>query len=251
MRASRVTVVLFALAAGCVDSCACGGGGGGDTQAAQGAAAGQGGANPATGTTAARGTAGAEAPAPAQPSWQPAPDSELTRQLAAAKAALDTEQSYEKLATDKSLHAALGDRLGELRAAGDVSSTVREDGQAKLAVAARNYKLADKDVRVKISDTGMLPNARRVVSNRLTLIGNAAVGNERGVFVRGYPAVVAHYPEQRVSRASVVLGNRYLVQVMVRNATEADDALRVIEHLDWTSVAPKQGKVPSPLPPQK
>ena len=243
MRALRLTVVLIALAAGCTDSCACSEDAGGDTKAAQGAAD-HGGAKPATGGAAGAGGAQAGA-APAQPSWQPAPDSELTRQLAAAKTALEVEQTFEKLATDKALHAPLGDRLGELRAASEVSSTVREASQAKLAVAARNYELGDKDVRVKISDTGMLPNARRVVSNRLTLIGNDAVGNERGVFVRGYPAVLAHYPDQRVSRASVVLGNRYLVQVMVRNASNAEDALRVIEQLDWTSFAPKQGKIPS------
>jgi len=67
----------------------------------------------------------------------------------------------------------------------------------------------------------------------------------RRVFVRGYPAVVAHYPEQRVSRASVVLANRYLVQVMVRNASGPDDALHVMEQLDWTSLAPKQTKPPA------
>jgi hypothetical protein len=239
MRALRLTVLLIALAAGCTDSCACGEVG--ETpQGTQSAAAGRTGGDPKAGA----GGGAPSAAAVAQPSWQPAPDSELTRQLAAAKTALETEQTYEKLATDNALRRPLGNRLGDLRAEGEVSSTVREDNQAKLAVAARNYKLGDKDVRVKISDTGLLPNARRVVSNRLTLLGNAAVGNERGVFVRGYPAVLAHYPEQRVSRASVVLDNRYLVQVMVRNATEAEDALRVIEQLDWTGVAPKHGKIP-------
>ncbi len=239
MAALRPMVMLVALAAGCADSCACGESGETPTPT-QGVAAGKTGSSPSAGTGGATAAA-----AVAQPSWQPAPDSELTRQLAAAKAVLETERTYEKLATDKVLRGPLPDRLGDLRAAGEVSSTVREDGQAQLAVAARNYKLGDKDVRVKISDTGLLPNARRVVSNRLTLVGNATVGNERGVFVRGYPAVLAHYPEQRVSRASVVLDNRYLVQVMVRNASDAEDALRVVEQLDWTSVAPKQGKIPT------
>ena len=239
MRRLRLILILVALAAGCTDSCACGESAETPEQTQRGAA-GKSGSGPSAGAGNAPSTAEV-----AQPSWQPAPDSELTRQLAAAKVVLETEQIHEKLATDKALRGPLGDRLGDLRAQGEVSSTVREDSQAKLAVAARNYKLGDKDVRVKISDTGLLPNARRVVSNRLTLLGNAAVGNERGVFVRGYPAVLAHYPEQRVSRASVVLDNRYLVQVMVRNASDAEDALRVIEQLDWTAVAAKQGKIPS------
>ena len=111
-------------------------------------------------------------------------------------------------------------------------------------MTARNYTQGKKTVRVKITDTGMLPNARGVVSKRLTMIGNEAVGNERGVFVRGYPAVVGHFPEQQVSRASAVVAERYLVQVMVRGATDAEDALRVIEELDFGKLAPKQGKIP-------
>jgi hypothetical protein len=243
MRVLRSVLVLFGLTAGCNDSCACGEGGQDAPTTQAGPVAGRVAAPPvAVGN--AGGAATAEAPS-AQPSWQPAPDSELTRQLAAAKTALETEQVYEQLTVEKALGKPLGDKLGNLKADGELSTTVREGSQAKVAVAARNYTVGDKSVRVKITDTGLLPNARRVVSNRLTLVGNDAVGNERGVFVRGYPAVVAHYADQQLSRASALLGNRYLVQVMVRNATDPEDALRVIEQLDWTGVAPRQGKIPA------
>jgi hypothetical protein len=246
VRAFRRAVVVLALASGCGDSCACGEREAGDAPAASTvAAAGSAAAVPAH----AQGAAGAEAQIGEAASWLPAPDSELTRQLTAAQQALEDERMQDALAAQDVLTGPLGDRFAGLKADGELSSTVREGGDAKLAVAARNYKDGDRTVRVKITDTGLLPNARRVVSRRLTMIGNAAVGSERGAFVRGYPAVVAHFPEQQVSRASAVLANRYLVQVMVRGAKEPDDALRVIEQLDFGKLAPKQGKIPKPAPP--
>jgi hypothetical protein len=242
---SRVLAVLL-LASGCTESCACGEGGGDEpaTKSGQPAAAGK--------TAAAFGDgAGGGTPQIGQAAnWQPAPDSELTRQLAAAKQALEATSEPETTLTDGKLIARpLADSLGSLKAESPISSTVREGNDAKLAISARNYKQGSKTVRVKITDTGMLPNARGVVSRRLTMVGNGAVGNERGVFVRGYPAVLAHFPDQKVSRASAVIGSRYLVQVMVRDAADAEDALRVIERLDFGQLAPKQGKIPEGIAP--
>lgn len=188
------------------------------------------------------------APAP-NPSWEPAPDNDLTRRLRGAKQALETEKVYDKLTTQVELGAVLGTKLGKLTAEGDASSTVREGDDARLAVSARNYKDGSKTVRVKVTDTALLPKARRVVSNRLLLLGNDTVGQERGVFVRGYPGVLAHFDDQKVSRATVIVNGRYLIQVMVRGASAPDEALKVIEQLDWRKLAPKQGKMPAPVAP--
>jgi hypothetical protein len=246
----RVLAVLL-FASGCTDSCACGEGGRDEPGAKtpQPAAAGRSAASP-SGEAAGGGAAPQIGEAA---SWQPAPDSQLTRQLAAAKQALETSEAEvePKLTDGKLLARPLADRLGTLQAENATSSTVREGSDAKLAVSARNYKQGSMSVRVKITDTGMLPNARGVVSRRLTMIGSEAVGNERGAFVRGYPAVIAHFPDQKVSRASAVIGSRYLVQVMVRGATDAEDALRVIEQLDFGQLAPKQGKIPKGIAPSE
>jgi hypothetical protein len=247
----RVLAILL-LASGCTESCACGEGAGEQSgaKAPQPAAAGQpAAARPGDGPG---GPGGGGAPQIGEAAtWLPAPDSQLTRQLAAAKQALETTEVEKKLTDGKLLSRPLADRLGTLQAESATSSTVREGSDAKLAVSARNYKQGSKTVRVKITDTGMLPNARGVVSRRLTMIGSEAVGNERGAFVRGYPAVIAHFPEQQVSRASAVIGSRYLVQVMVRGATGAEDALRVIEQLDFGQLAPKQGKIPKAVAPSE
>ena len=62
------------------------------------------------------------------------------------------------------------------------------------------------------------------------------------MFLRGYPAVSADFAQERSSRASALIGDRYLVQVVVDEAAQPDAALKVIEQLDWGKLAPKSVK---------
>ncbi|HMI93693.1 MAG TPA: hypothetical protein VK509_20105 [Polyangiales bacterium] len=176
-------------------------------------------------------------------SFTPAPDSKLTRSLIAARDEIDKGKTYDKLSEPTSVAAVLGDKLGALSARGEVSSAYRTGSGTQIAAAARNYIAGKQTVRVKIIDTAFSPNARRAVSERLAEIGNEAAGNQRGVFVRGNPAVVAHFAQEHTSRASALIANRFLVQVMVNEAAQPDAALKVIEQLDWAKLAPKSVKV--------
>ena len=245
VRASAIWLVLI-VSSGCADSCACGrkvsgGAAPATTTTPEGkAGAGAGAVKPGAGQ------AGGAAPAPNRPAWQPAPDSPLTRQLRGAQKVIEQDQMFDKVSDPKTLERAFGDKLGKLQADGPASSTLRTTDKNDLAVSARNYRGGETTVRVKITDTAKLPTARRVVSNRLTLIGNEAAGDEHGMFVRGYPAVSGHFDAQKVSRATALIGGRYLVQIMVQGAEHPDDALRYLDLVDWTRLAPKQGKLPKP-----
>jgi hypothetical protein len=228
MRAGSVVLATATLLAACTDSCACGNGGEAPpvSQVQPSAQAGVEAVAAATASDAGDGVQ-------QHPAWSPAPDSELTRKLTQAKAALETDKTYDKLATDKTLGGALADKLGAFEAEGPAAFAVREGGGVQLPVSARSYRDGDKTVRIKVTDTGQMPSTRRVVSGRLTMIGNDAVGNERGLLLRDKePAVTAYFEAQRASRASAVIAGRYLVQVMVNNTDQADDALRVLERID-------------------
>jgi hypothetical protein len=236
----RLGICLLVLASGCADSCACGAGGD-DATTGAGAAAGK------QGWASADKRANAGAPAtPPKPAWRPAPDSDLTRRLRTAKQQLEQDASHPELTSDKLLAGVLRDRLGKLEADGKVGTAVSEGSASKLAVAARNYKSGDKTALLKITDTALLAGARRTVAGKLLLLGNAAVGHERGLFVRNYPAVLAHFDDQRLSRASMVVGGRYLVQISISNASDPEEALRVLELLDWSKLAPREGELPDP-----
>lgn len=234
------------LLGGCVRSCGCGG-----SRPASG--------NPSEGeageTAAAPSEAQPSAGASAEPSagpgrtrdtqeFTPAPDSKLTRQLIAARDAIDKGKVFAKIGAPAEIAAVLSDKLGEFHAMGAASATTREGSGTSVAIAARNYVAGKHGARVKIIDTALSPTARRAVSEHVAEIGNDAAGNQHGTFVRGYPAVVADFGDDHASRASALIGDRYLVQVMVREPTSPGQALQVIELLDWGKLAPKEGKPP-------
>jgi hypothetical protein len=247
MRSSHSALWLALLvSSGCTDSCSCGKKDGAEVTApSTGAKAGAAG-HAAQGAAPNPGQAGGATPPPNRPAWQPAPDSELTRRLRGAQKAIEQDQMFDKVNEPKALERTFADKLGRLSAEGPASSTLRTTDKNDLVVAARNYRGGETSVRVKITDTAQLPTARRVVSNRLTLIGNEAAGDERGSFVHGYPTVSGHFDAQKVSRATALIGGRYLVQIMVQGAEHPDDALRYLELVDWSRLAPKQGKLPKP-----
>ena len=253
MRLRRTDWLLIALvlAAGCVRSCDCDGKTSGappaPTQGNAGTAA-----TPSPRTAASSAGAGAVPASSGNPGrsldraqYTPAPETKLTRALTAAREEIDKGTVYEKLSEPQSIAAVLGDKLGKLTAEGAASAADREGSGTEIAIAARNYVAGKQRVRVKITDTALAPAARRTVSERLDQLGNEAAGNQRGVFVRGYPAVSAHFTQERSSRASALIANRYLVQVMVDEAAKPDAALEVIEQLDWGKLAPKTGKAPA------
>jgi hypothetical protein len=249
MRCARVGGFVTALVlAGCVRSCDCGDKPG-TKPAPSNATAGQGAGKPqpvAGGGTTPASAASGPGRTLDRVAYSPAPDSKLTRSLIAARDEIDKGKVYDELSEPTSIAAVLGDKLGIMRAEGAVSAAGREGSGTEVAVAARNYVAGKQRVRVKIIDTALSPAARRAVSERLAQIGNEAAGNQRGVFVRGQPAVVAHFADQRASRASALIANRYLVQVMVNEAAQPDAAIKVIEQLDWGKLAPKGTKAQKP-----
>jgi hypothetical protein len=233
----------MALASGCVRACDCG-----EPEGGEAPPTGDAGTAPSKAQSGSA-LAGSPASATDAPSrtldrvaFTPAPDSKLTRALLAAREEIERDKVFEKLDEPAVIAQVLGDQLGALRAVGTVSSGARAGSSTEIVMAARNYSAGEQRVRVKIIDTAISPEARRAVSERLAMIGNEAAGNQRGVFVRGQPAVVAHFTEQRASQASALIANRYLVQVMVNEPQQPDAAIEVIEQLDFGKLAAKSKK---------
>lgn len=176
--------------------------------------------------------------------WTPAPDSLLTRQLKAAKSVIDAGKIYDKLTPEKKLGGALGKKILDYETTTEVSARTLGEGKTRVASAARNYRSGDTEIRVKLTDTGLTATARSAVSRRLDQLGNISTGSERGGFVRGYPVILQSFPVRRVSRLRGLVGDRYLLQIMVRNTDDPEAAVKVMEGMAWSSIARAEGKLP-------
>jgi hypothetical protein len=63
-------------------------------------------------------------------------------------------------------------------------------------------------------------------------VSGAASGNQQGVVLERNVGVNAFRPDARAARAALLVRGRFLVEVMVRNTDDAQDALLVLKSLD-------------------
>ena len=125
------------------------------------------------------------------------------------------------------------------RAAVPVSNATRKLGEASIPVATREYRDGRKALRVKITDTSQAASIRQQFTEQLLQVGNEVAGNQRGVVLGGAPAVQSFYPKRRTSRAVLLVGARYLIEIEVDDTAAADDAAKVAQALN---LQPLSGK---------
>jgi hypothetical protein len=237
MRRARLAIsIVLSLSWGCADSCSCGERGA-PPERATGTAP-ERTATPAHTSDTPRASQQSPAPqvSPSAPAWTPAPKSALRRKLEAAQKAIENGRVYPQLVSEKVLGSPLGTRLGKLQAQGEISSVVQSSTEVKFVSASRIYAAGEKTVNVKITDTGMLPAVRKSVASKLTMLGNEISGSGRGMLMRGQPAIIEHFDKEKVSRGTALVGDRYLLQILVRGADDPYEALQVLEQLDFSSL---------------
>jgi hypothetical protein len=104
-------------------------------------------------------------------------------------------------------------------------------------VVSKLYQGVDHEVYVKISDTSQAPFMRDPVIRRLDANGNAEAGFVHGRMVAGQPAVAQYFASTNNSQVSVLIGNRYLVEVRVSNAKSPSEALDILKELPLSALA--------------
>lgn len=162
----------------------------------------------------------------------PMPDSEQRKALEAAANAIDVTKDQGDPIDAKRLAAVLPKSIDDYEPVGParIGTTPAELGTA--TVAARQYKDGKALINLKITDTADAPALRRDLAAQLTGVGNEPTGSQTGVLEDDVPGVRAYHEANNASRASALIGGRFLVEVMVDNAIEQDDAWTAIEEIE-------------------
>jgi hypothetical protein len=168
------------------------------------------------------------------------PDSPLRKELSALGARIDARGTLGKATPPAKLGASLASKVGAFAGQGAPSLATREVRELRVPVAVREYTSGKRRLRIKITDTTDLPAVRQELVDQLTQIGDVTTGNQHGLVLRGMPAITAYHEQTRISRASLLAGGRYLVEIMVHDTDGAEDALRAAEGLSLGSLSAKK-----------
>jgi hypothetical protein len=238
---TRILCLLVLLPA-CADSCSCGSGHGAENDDRQsGTGTRVAGAGAGASASAAAGASGHEPPLPPEllalrNSLEPIPDQADRAELEKAAREIDTASSLGEPLPGTRFASALPDRVGDYRAEGPAQAGVTPAEAGTATIAARRYRSGQSLMNVKITDTAASPTLRRELAEQLPMIGNAPTGHQRGRLEDGVPGLLAYHEKARASRAMALVSGRFLVEVMVEQASEQDAAWSAIEALDRKSL---------------
>jgi hypothetical protein len=141
------------------------------------------------------------------------------------------------LAAPKLLSDLLPGRILGFSAAAPLIDGPTSAGDQPLRVVARQYRDADRQLYVKVTDTGQAAFMRDPVLLRLSATGSPADGFLHGRLVAGYPVVAQYYPESRSSQVMALAGDRYLIEVRMSPAKSPYEAQQVLKSLGLGKLA--------------
>lgn len=169
-------------------------------------------------------------------SFSPMPDSEAKRALERAAQAIDVTSDLGEPVDGSTLAKALPDDVEGYDASGkpQVSSAPAELGAAPFA--ALMYRDGKAVMNLKLTDTAKAPALRRDLAAALTTVGNAPTGNQTGALRDDVPGMHAYLEKANVSRAAALVAGRFLVEVLVDNAADKDDAWTAIGEVERDSL---------------
>lgn len=162
----------------------------------------------------------------------PMPESEQRSALEAAAKAIDATEDLGDPVDAKVLAKALPSSVDDYEPAGPARTGTTPAELGTATVAARQYKDGKALINLKITDTADAPALRRGLAAQLTGIGNEPTGSQTGALEDDVPGIRAYHAASKASRASALIGGRFLVEVMVDNAIEEDDAWTAIEEIE-------------------
>jgi hypothetical protein len=109
-------------------------------------------------------------------------------------------------------------------------------GGKPMSGTSQSYRDGSREVFIRILDTAQAAFMRDSVLSRLDRQGNPSQGFIHGRMVKGHPAVVQFFAESRSSQISVLVHDRWVVDVRVLGAKSQSDAQAVFESLPLSAL---------------
>lgn len=156
--------------------------------------------------------------------------SELTK-LKTNAMAISKAGSSQQPRSPQQLGKVLPTKLDGIAARGVPQAGPSRADNLPLSGASQTYQLGARTIYVNVLDTAQAPFMRDSVLSRINMQGTAAQGFIHGRIIKGQPAVMSYYPAANSSQLSVLVDNRYVVEVRVLGARSPHDAQKIFEAL--------------------
>lgn len=138
----------------------------------------------------------------------------------------------------------LPDSLGEYKADGDVDGRTQKAGGFKVTVVKRRYKLDKARANITITDTSMSPMLRAPFKMAAIVEEDSSSGYKKGTTIADHTAIVEWLKSSKRSKATLLAGDRFVLEVSVSGTDKDDAASTLIEQVNLDSLAKLKAEEP-------
>ena len=185
---------------------------------------------------------GQPAAVPGQPGQQPNLQAALQQGMQALAGAFGQPgtgaggQPAAPLVNWKQLEPFLPEKLGDWTAEGVVNGQTGGFGAMQVSTVKRSYKNGTKTARVKIADTSMAALMRMPFSMMAHMNMDSSEGVKKGVTIGGHKGFV-DWKKAGSSKSAVLVADRYVVEVRLSEAANADEVVGVAGLINFSGLA--------------
>ena len=145
----------------------------------------------------------------------------------------------------RQLQGFLPDKLGEYTADGELDGSTNKMGMFTVTTVKRSYKAGGPRARITISDTAMSPMLRAPFAMVSMIDEDSSQGFRKGTKIEGNNAIVEWEKSSKHSKATVLAGQRFLVEVSVSDAIKEDQAASLMKLIDLGALVAVKAEQPA------
>lgn len=136
----------------------------------------------------------------------------------------------------------LPDSLGGLEAKAKLKGKTNKAGAVKLTEVRRSYADGERSSSITITDAFWAPMMQAPFKMAAMMEEDSSEGYRRGARIDGQTAIVEWDESSRRSKATVLVGDRFVVAIEVRKAKTDGDARQLAEAMALSDLAAVKGE---------
>lgn len=167
---------------------------------------------------------------------------EMAKALGALGALGQHAQGEGPVANWRQLAPFLPDELGGFTAAGELDGKTQSMSNITVSHVSRRYEAEPQKATVKVTDTHFSSLLRAPFKMAALLKEDSSKGYKKGKEIAGHTAIVEWSEPRKTSKVMMLVAERYMLEVTVREASKPEVAEELVTKLDLSGLAKLEPK---------
>jgi hypothetical protein len=139
----------------------------------------------------------------------------------------------------------LPDKIGSFEASGELKGETQKMGTFQTSQVSRSYKEGDVRASVKISDSSAMPLLRAPFAMAAMVEEDSTSGFKKGKKIDGHSAIVEWKEKSKESDVTVLVADRFVVDIDVSKATSPEAGEALFKQLDLAKLSALKPEEPA------